>query len=877
MRLVVTHEQPDFDALASAALATLLFPGSVAALAGTLEGGVGEVLKLYRDQFSLVTAEEVDLDEVRELIVVDTSDRGRLGRFSALVGRVPVTVFDHHPRPSDPVHGTHGIREAVGATVTLLARRLRAEGVTLDPPLASLALLGLHEDTGDFTFDGTTHEDHSVAAWLQEQGANLDLVRRFRSPGVPSELVALRDEILANAREHRVSGRSVAVASFASDDYVPSASGLANELLFAVGADAAVVTGAMDGRTLVFARSTPRVDVSGALARALGGGGHPRAAFARTDLAPDAALEAVLAALPPFVVPPLLARDIMSSPVVRVDASARLAEARQLLARHRHNGVPVVDADGTLVGVISRRDLDHAIRHGFAEARVSGFMTAPAITAGPAATLRDLEELVLAHDIGRVPIVANAPAGTAGGDSSDTGPPHLVGIVTRSDLIRARHARAAPSGPAERVLASLPGGARDVLTEAARVAGDARLYLVGGTVRDGLLGVGYHDLDLVVEGHAFHGSSGGDDRSPAEMLAQSLREHLGGTLSTHAEFGTASLRLDSGLVVDVASARTEAYLYPGALPQVHEGALFDDLSRRDFGVNALAVRVHPEPPELVDHFGGLVDLEARRLRVLHPLSFVEDPTRIVRGARLAGRLGLDFDADTRAKVPPALAPDVLGNVSGARLRAELELTLAEARVAPALAHLVALGAMAPLYALEADADALQRLDTAREEAAKRGEASDPGDGQVAAYLMLLLVSTADREAERAIERFHLPRRLAATRDRIRALARGDVPPSDERLEVLDAAARRALVAFAPHLREAVASFEHAPDRPRVRGRDVVRLGLPPGPRVGDVLARIERARNEGTVADYAGEMALARSLVEHLTNAEEPGPNDPER
>jgi tRNA nucleotidyltransferase (CCA-adding enzyme) len=861
MRLVVTHEQPDFDALASAALATVLFPGSVAALEGTVKGGVGELLKLYRDQMPLVEADEVDLDEVEELIVVDTAERNRLGRFAELIGRVPVTVFDHHPRPTDPLHSARGLRESVGATVTLLARRLRTEGVTLSAPLASLALLGLHEDTGDFAFDLTTPDDHAAAAWLLEQGGNLDLVRRFRSTAVPPELAPLRDEILAGAQERIVGGRRIAVASFERAAYVPSVSGLCGELLVTTGADAAILAAGMDERTLVFARSTPRVDVGAALQVALAGGGHPRAAFARTDLPPAEALAAVLEALPRFVLPPVRARDIMSAPVVTVDASTQIADARQALARHRHNGMPVVDASGRLVGVISRRDLDHAIRHGFADAKVSGFMTTPAITAGPESTLRDLESLVLAHDIGRVPVV-------------EADPPRLVGIVTRSDLIRARHPVGDRTGPAERVLASLPGGARDVIATAVALAGPARLYLVGGTVRDGLLGVGYHDLDLVIERPPGGDPDDGRSPSPAERLGRALHARWGGTFSSHADFGTASLRLTSGITVDLASARSEAYAFPGALPEVREGTLTDDLLRRDFGVNALAVRVHPEPPGLIDPFGGLADLEARRLRVLHPLSFVEDPTRLVRGARLAGRLGLRFDADTLAKVPAALARDVVRNVSGQRLRAELELTLAEARVAPALAQLVETGAMQALYGLTVDHAAVRRLDAQREEDARRGEA-EAAEDHAPAYLVLLLASTADAEAERAFARFHLPKRASVIRERVRALAAGLVPASEERLAALDGPARRALAALAPPLREAVIAFEHAPDRPRVRGRDVVGLGLPPGPQVGDVLAQLERARAEGSVTSFDDEMALARSLIERVSTPvdDDQGPN----
>ncbi len=846
MRLVITHEQPDFDAVASAALATVLLPGSIVALAGTLPGSVGELLKLYRDQVPIVESEDVDLETVTELIVVDTAERGRLGRFKPLLDKLPVTVFDHHPEPSDPVPGTRGLRDTVGATVTLLARQLAAAGVSLPAALASLALLGLHEDTGDLTFDHTTADDHQAAAWLLRQGANLEVVRRFRSVTLPPELSGLRERLLVESATIDVSGRSVITASFSRRDYLPSASGLASTLLDDTGADAVIIAARMADRTLLFARSGSHVDVAGALQQALGGGGHRRAAFARCELTPERALEQVLAVLPRFVDAPLRARDVMSAPVRTVRAASTLAEARQELARHAHNGMPVVDESDRLVGVISRRDIDHALRHGIADAQVDGFMTRPPITAAPESTLRELERLVLRHDVGRLPIVAGG---------------RLVGIVTRSDLIRARHPGADLRAPAERVLASLPEGARRVLDLAASLATGARLYLVGGTVRDGLMGIGYQDLDLVVEA----GASTADDAHAAHTgtrgapsLGRALQRVLGGSLAVHSDFGTASLRLEGGLAVDLASARVEAYPTPGGLPEVRSGQLVDDLARRDFSVNALAVRFHPAPADLIDPFGGLADLELRRLRVLHPLSFVEDPTRLVRGARLAGRLGLRFDDDALAKARAALRPEVLANVSGQRLRGELELTLSEPRVAPALRLLAAIGVLEPLYGLKLDAAALERLDAAVREAPRRGDESAPS---AAAALMVLLCATPDDAAARAFERFHWPRRLWVQRERVRALAQSGTTLTGERLEALEPSSRRALAALEPAFESAVAAFEHAPERPRVRGRDVLRLGLAAGPSVGAVLDELARAREAGEVTTFDDELALAERLV----------------
>jgi tRNA nucleotidyltransferase (CCA-adding enzyme) len=355
-------------------------------------------------------------------------------------------------------------------------------------------------------------------------------------------------------------------------------------------------------------------------------------------------------------------------------------------------------------------------------------------------------------------------------------------------------------------------------------------------------------------------------------LARALQARLGGSLALHPTFGTATVTLSSGLVIDVTGARSENYRYPGALPSVREGDLAADLARRDFSVNALALRLHPEPLALIDPFGGVADLEARRLRVLHPLSFVEDPTRLVRGARLAGRLGLRFDGDTVAKAQAALRPQVVANVSGQRLRAELELTLCEERVAPALHQLDGLGALAGLYGLRLDAGAVKALDATWGEDARR-ESHDPFEPDSQAYLLVLLASTPDAEADRAMQRFHWPQRLASMRERIQAARNRSGPLTHAQLAALDASARRALGALAPALRDAIRAFEHAAPEPRLRGRDVVSLGLAPGPAVGRVLAQVDYARALGRVRGFEAELDYARTLVAALEPpAREPPP-----
>jgi tRNA nucleotidyltransferase (CCA-adding enzyme) len=830
VKLIVTHEQPDFDALAGLALAALAHPGAVAVIGGDMPDNVRAFIHLYRDQLPVRSGDEIDPSEVTELIVVDTNDAQRLGRFGALADTVPVTLYDHHPRDESEITAAHGIQELVGATATLLTRHLDASSIEIPAELASLALLAIHEDTGNLSFDLTTADDYRAAACLMESGASLEVVREFQSDYADQEQSALLQSAIGRARTVPLEGFNVAVSAFEYPVYVRNAAGVCNRLLSHLHADAALLSVRMEGKTLLFARSLRGFDVGAALAESAGGGGHRGAAFARSEEGSDEAAERALEALGRHVQPALQARDIMSSPVKTVTTNTPVHEVQRLLSQFGHNGVPVLAKDGSLEGVVSRRDLDRALRHDLSRSKVSGFMTRDVIRAAPDTTLMTLERLVEEHNIGRIPIV------------DETG--KVVGIVTRSDLLAAHHPPREPA-TALKVRERLPSEARRVIERAsAHLAGTpaAALYLVGGTVRDALLGRALVDLDLVVE------------RFAAEALVGRLQRELGGSMTFHAAFGTSTLSLPSGLTVDIAAAREEYYEHPGALPEVVPSSIRKDLGRRDFTINAMAVRLSPGPPAMTDPFDGASDLERRTLRPLHPLSFIEDPTRILRGARLAARLGFTMAESAKAQATAALKPEVLTRLSSSRTRAELELTFGERRVAPALRVLDSLGAMDAVYGLPGETALADRLDSLR----AAGEVPD-----LSYLLALLLVASAER-AESHVEAFHWPRRLLALRERL-AEAQATDYVAEEWLEEADDAERTVLRVLSPALEGCVRAFEEVPRRRKVRGRDVLELGLPAGPGVGEVLAEIARARQHGRVKSFEDELELARRRVEeHL-------------
>jgi tRNA nucleotidyltransferase (CCA-adding enzyme) len=414
-------------------------------------------------------------------------------------------------------------------------------------------------------------------------------------------------------------------------------------------------------------------------------------------------------------------------------------------------------------------------------------------------------------------------------------------------------------------LGRLPARVGEILRMAGQ-RGDAlglSVALVGGLVRDLLLDRVDErvDLDLVVEG-----------RAPA--LARELAATLGGETIEHAAFLTATVILPDGRRIDLASARRESYRAPGALPGVEPASLTADLARRDFSVNALAVRLDRAAwGRVVDTTGGLADLRARRIRVLHPLSLIEDPTRILRAARFAARLGFRLDPTTRRLAGQAARLDTYRALSGDRLRAELEIILAEKRPLAALREAGRLDAWSLLGgAVPPTPTTRRRLARAL---ASRALAGLGPDAPIALTVLALAEDGATLESW--MDRLALaPSRRAAIRQ-----ARRDAPGVVQRLArvheragaygILQGVAELTL-AWARGLAENGRSRAHLDRylrswrrmRTLATGDDVSALGVPAGPATGDILRALRAAQVAGKVRGRTGALrwlagAVARS------------------
>ncbi|HEY3169822.1 MAG TPA: hypothetical protein VGK08_02360 [Thermoanaerobaculia bacterium] len=369
----------------------------------------------------------------------------------------------------------------------------------------------------------------------------------------------------------------------------------------------------------------------------------------------------------------------------------------------------------------------------------------------------------------------------------------------------------------------------------------ALLYIAGGAVRDLLLGRRVVDVDLVVE-------------TDAAGFARELARRLGATWKLHGRFGTAVLELPEGGRIDLATARTEDYEQAGALPRVRAGSIEDDLARRDFTINAMAVEIaSAKAPPLLDPFAGRNDLRRRLVRMLDPRSPYDDPTRAFRAVRYANRLGFRIERRTREWIRTAVRDGVVDAVSGDRLRREVALLFSETDRAAAVRRMERLGLAAAIHPdLRFDADVARRL-----RAAERIAGRNDLRASWLLYLLAWMGGPTEETARTVAARLNLPGRAArvvrAWPRTGRALALADCDSPSKLAAKLEELSDDELIAaaamFPPAGRRKVLAARRALPglRLRIRGKDLVAAGVPPGPAIGRALSATLSARRDGSI------------------------------
>ncbi len=895
--IIVTHERTDFDALASLLGAALLFPEAYPVLPRQLNRNVRDFLTLYRSHFRFVNADDLPRGRIARTIVVDARAA------NAPRGTQPDTeyiIIDHHSPPSGstadesaedntahtlPPHTRELWCGSTGANTTLLVEKLVEEGIAVPAPAATLLALGIYEDTGNLTYASTTQRDAAALAWLlaPERGVNLGEANEFLHHPITDEQRDLLQTLTRQSEFLELGGHHVVIATADAPGFNDELSTLVARLRDFYEPDAIFMVVDLGDVMQIVARSTTDAIDVGKVTQALGGGGHSRAAAAHLrDITLPDLRQRIIDLVRTTSRAAGSVRQIMSvgrPQMLRPDTS--IQEAARLMRRWGHEGFPIVQTENgqdRLLGVLTRREADRAIDHRMGDLPVQRVMRAGEVTVSPDDSIAILRRRMIDNHWGQIPVIENGV---------------IVGIVTRTDLIKLWDENNLPDQRAIEVAARLRQALNPVehfLLQ--RLGAEVErmhyaVYVVGGFVRDLMLDrAGARrlslDVDIVIEGDAIE-------------FARRMQALYGGRVVEHKRFGTAKWQLNrteapvntelllrdmaqpEGAAqlpahLDFVTARTEFYTEPAVLPTVQQGSIKLDLHRRDFTINTLALCLNPDRwGNLLDFWGGLNDLNAGLVRVLHSLSFVDDATRILRGVRYEQRFNFQIEARTLELLQDAL--ELLDRVTPTRIRHELERILEEDEPEKAMLRLDELGVLQQLdpdlHMGQAMADQFLRLRQLRRQAWTNSVQQETP--LVLLYWGLITFPIPAEALPRVQERLGLKQAtlrfmqsLAKLRARLPLLADAGTPPSrivaalDDILPV--ALALLPVVSDDTQALAAVEQYEqewrHV--QPELDGHDLQRLGLRRGTIYRTILNDLRAGRLDDTIHSREDEESLVK-------------------
>lgn len=871
MEIITSHINADFDALASMLAAKKLFPEAKIVFPGSQEKKVREFLEAF-SPVGISRLRDIDLDKIRTIIIVDTKNAKRIGEFAKLISNpgVEIQIFDHHPKAKEDIHGSREVIENVGATATLFTEILKSKGIHFSPIEATLLCLGIYEETGSLMFPSTTERDLLAAAYLVKHGANLNIVSSYLRLELSREELELLNELVQSSKETIVSGIRIKTAKAVRDNYFGDAAHLAHRIMDMESIDAVFLLLGMEGKTIVVARSRgPELNVADVM-KELGGGGHPTAASATIkDMPIEIVEEKLEKIISKNVRPEKVAGDIMTSPVITINWDATIKAAEKIMTKYEVNVLPVVKGF-KYVGVLSREIVEKALFHRLGKNKTVDFCTTDAASANPQTSIRGIERTMIEQNQRFMPVLENDK---------------IIGAITRTDLLRTLYEEFLRRSHVEKfelkfkpsvgrnISVSMkdrfPAEMYNILRMAGKVGDElaANVYLVGGSVRDLLRGEQNLDIDIVVEG---------DGIEFAKLLSKQLKAKV----RIHERFRTAKI-ITEHFALDVATARTEYYESPASLPKVEMSSIKKDIYRRDFTINTLAVKLNSKDfGMLTDFFGGQRDLKEKTIRVLHNLSFVEDPTRAFRAVRFAERFDFRLSKHTENLIRLAVKMNVIDMLSGERLFEELQCIFNETEPLKTFKRLSDLGLLkviSPELVLHHELESVLQS-TAETLAWFNLLFLEEKTDKTCLYLMALFSGLKNDERKKVVKRLSLQHRMDETvvkgtlqsKELLRKL------PIDSPVELyhLLKGISLEILLFSMALcrdKQKQKSISHylielRKIKPILTGDDLKRIGMPPGPAYAILFEKLLDEKLKGRMKTKDEEMSFLKKQYAKLKN-----------
>jgi tRNA nucleotidyltransferase (CCA-adding enzyme) len=872
--IITSHVNADYDAIAAMLAAQKLYPDARIIFPGSQE-------KTLRDffihsmgyLFNMADPAVIDFSETRTLVLVDTRQKNRLTGVKPLLDNknVAVHVYDHHPPGPDDVTPAMEIFKSYGATTTILCEILQKKNIPVTPEEATVMALGIYEDTGVFTYASTTPADFLQAGFLLGCGASLNTIVSLVVREIKAEQVSWLNDLLNEMTRHQINGMDVHVSSISSPTYITDLASIVQKVMRMENLDLYFAVVLMGNKVHIIARNRiPEVDVGRILSR-FGGGGHAYAASAKVENHTLAQVEHLLIDQVKKETRQIrVARSLMSSPAITIEPDVSCEQAGKIMTRYNINTLLVVNpATNVYEGYITRQVVEKMMFHRLRERPVEEYMNSEATFVSADASMAEIEYQIIEKKQRIIPVM-------------DQG--EIKGVITRTDLLNflVQHDKAVKrtdqlvfkkqNARKRRIHNIMEQRLDDQIMDLLKSIGAAgdelglNLYVVGGFVRDLLLHRKVDDIDIVVEGDGI-------------AFARHVGKKLNCRVNTHKKFGTAVIIFSDHMKVDVASARLEYYDFPAALPIVEKSSIKRDLARRDFTINTLALSLNAETfGTMIDYFGASRDLKDKTIRTIHNLSFVEDPTRIFRAIKFANRFGFEIGKVTANLIRNAIKVDCFKNLSGLRVLSELKQIFSEENPIPAIRTMTEYGLEKVIHPrLEITPVTYQMLESANKTLAWHDllyvNESYP---RWAVYFMMLLNRCTFKVSEQICDRLMIPagERQLLLETRYKAENRLSFIESNH--PVTRQALYWALINFNTvfilyimaltrneSVRKDISNFytDYRYVKPRIQGRDLIDIGVKPGPAFTKILNEVLNARLDGKLDTREKEMAFAESFA----------------
>ena len=881
LTIITTHVNADFDAMASLLGAQKLYPGSVVVFPGSQERSLRNFfIESMRYLYNMADIKEIDFSNVKRLVIVDTKQAHRIGKLASLLKRpdIDIHIYDHHPPADNDIKGHYEVQKATGANITLLTEIIKEKGIDISPDEATIMSLGIYEDTGSFTFLSTTEKDYMAAAYLYSKGANLSTISDLTDREISPEQIGLLNDIIQAANRYNINGVEIVITSVTTGNYVPDFAILVHKMIKMENVNAVFTIARMSNKIYIVARSKiPEVDVAAILAP-LGGGGHAYAAAASIKEKTLAQAEQELfEILHKKIKSRQRAKNLMSFPPITIETNSTCKDASNKLTRYNINALLVAekrdgrDGKNKLLGFITRQIIEKALYHKLDHVPVSEYMNTEIASVGPDSELLEIQNKIIEHKQRLLPVI----------DKGD-----IIGVVTRTDLLNVlvrqpRHTAENTIDPSKEPIyvrtrnivkfieERLSERIVEIMKSIGKVASEigCKAYIVGGFVRDLFLYRDNEDLDIVIEGDGI-------------KFAKKYRKMVGARIHTYEKFGTAVVIFPDGFKIDIASARMEYYKFPAALPTVEMSSIKLDLYRRDFTINTLAIQLNPNRfGTLIDFFAAQNDIKERTIRILHNLSFVEDPTRVFRAIRFEQRFGFSIGRLTAGLIENAVKMDFFKRLSGRRVFNELRQILEEENPTPALVRLSDYDLLKVIHpSIRLNKGLIELLEAVKKVLSWHDLLFLEEPYSKWAVYFLVLISRCDRKisGEICLKLEIAPRyRTLFSRDRFEAerclsWLEQNIPVSNSMLykQLSDFKTELILYMMATtkqeQLKRAI-SYYYTHLRYiniALTGRDLQTMGLEPGPVYRKILQAILDAKLNGQVNSKSDELAFASNYVQ---------------